>query len=72
MVSKILKDHIVGGKIFKKAAAKDDYYEQIKKQTRVALQFGGSIDPENIDEYIEDTNLFLSSIGNFIKEQGEH
>jgi NADH-quinone oxidoreductase subunit F len=52
MVSKILKDHVVGGKIFKKAAAKDDYYEQIKKQTRVALQFGGAIDPENIEEYI--------------------
>ena len=52
MVSKILKDHIVGGKVFKKAAAKDDYYETLKKQNRVALEFGGQIDPENIDEYI--------------------
>ena len=31
MVSKILKDHIVGGKVFKKAAAKPDYYETLKK-----------------------------------------
>jgi NADH-quinone oxidoreductase subunit F len=52
MVSKILKDHVVGGKVFKKAAAKDDYYEQIKKQSRVAMEFGGAIDPENIEEYI--------------------
>lgn len=52
MVSKILQDHVVGGKVFKKAAAKDDYYEQLKKQTRVAMEFGGSIDPENIDEYL--------------------
>ena len=52
MVSKILKDHIVGGKVFKKAAAKDDYYETLKKQNRVALEFGGQIDPESIDEYI--------------------
>jgi len=52
MVSKILKDHIVGGKVFKKAASKEDYYETLKKQTRVALEFGGAIDPENIDEYI--------------------
>ena len=53
MVIKILKDHVIGGKIFKKAAAKDDYYENIKKQQRVALEFGGKIDPESIDEYIE-------------------
>ncbi|MCH2389951.1 MAG: 4Fe-4S binding protein [Nitrospinales bacterium] len=53
MVIKILKDHVIGGKVFKKAAAKEDYYENIKKQRRVALEFGGKIDPENIDEYIE-------------------
>lgn len=53
MVSKILKDHIVGGKVFKKAAAKDNYYEVLKQQTRVALEFGGRIDPESIDEYIQ-------------------
>ena len=53
MVVKILKDHVIGGKVFKKAAAKDDYYENLKKQTRVALEFGGRIDPENIDEYLE-------------------
>ncbi|GJL79084.1 MAG: NADH dehydrogenase [Nitrospinaceae bacterium] len=53
MVTKILKEHVVGGKVFKKAAAKEDYYEQLKKQSRVAMEFGGVIDPENIDEYIE-------------------
>ncbi len=52
MVSKILNDHVVGGKVFKKAAAKEDYYEQLKKQDRVAMEFGGAIDPENIDEYL--------------------
>jgi NADH-quinone oxidoreductase subunit F len=52
MVATILKDHVVGGKVYKKAAAKEDYYEQLGKQTRVALEFGGAIDPENIDEYI--------------------
>ncbi len=53
MVAKIMKDHVVGGKVFKKAAAKDDYYEVLEKQQRVALEFGGRIDPENIDEYLE-------------------
>jgi len=52
MVSNILKDHVVEGKVFKKAAAKEDYYEQLTKQSRVAMEFGGSIDPENIDEYL--------------------
>ena len=52
MVDKIIKDHIIGGKVFAKAAAKDDYYEMVKRQNRVALAYGGSIDPENIDEYI--------------------
>jgi NADH-quinone oxidoreductase subunit F len=53
MVKNILNDHIVGGKPFKKAAAKADYYETLKKQPRVALAHGGSIDPENIDDYIQ-------------------
>ncbi|MCH8158139.1 MAG: 4Fe-4S binding protein [Nitrospinae bacterium] len=53
MVEKILKDHVIGGKVFKKAAAKENYYENLKKQTRVVLEFGGRIDPENIDEYLE-------------------
>ena len=52
MVKTILKDHIVEGKVFKKAAAKEEYYENLKTQNRVALEFGGRIDPENIDEYI--------------------
>ena len=32
MVSKILKDHIIDGKVFKKAAPEEDYYEQLNKQ----------------------------------------
>ena len=52
MVKSILNDHIVGGKVFKKAAAKEDYYETLTKQTRVALAHGGAIDPESIDDYI--------------------
>ena len=53
MVKNILNDHIVGGKVFKKAASKEDYYTTLGKQTRVALEHGGSIDPENIDDYIK-------------------
>ena len=53
MVKNILNDHIIGGKPFKKAASKPDYYEKLEKQTRVALAHGGAIDPENIDEYIQ-------------------
>ncbi|MFQ5674025.1 MAG: NADH-ubiquinone oxidoreductase-F iron-sulfur binding region domain-containing protein [Nitrospinales bacterium] len=53
MVSKIMKDHVVGGKVFAKAASKKDYYELLEKQKRVALEFGGRIDPENIDDYLE-------------------
>ncbi len=53
MVDKIMKDHVIGGKAFAKAAAKEDYYETLKKQQRVALAYGGSIDPENIDDYIQ-------------------
>ena len=53
MVKNILNDHIVGGKPFKKAAAKEDYYTTLEKQTRVALAYGGSIDPENINDYIQ-------------------
>ncbi|MEE9258509.1 MAG: NADH:ubiquinone oxidoreductase, subunit F, partial [Nitrospinaceae bacterium] len=52
MVSNILKDHVIGGKVYKKAAAKEDYYENLKKQNRVVLEHGGNIDPESIDEYI--------------------
>lgn len=52
MVAKIMKDHIIGGKPVAKGAAKPDYYETLKKQTRVALQHGGNIDPENIDDYL--------------------
>ena len=52
MVKSILNDHVVGGKVFKKAAAKEDYYEQLTKQSRVAMEFGGAIDPESIDEYL--------------------
>ena len=53
MVKNILNDHIVGGKPFKKAASKEDYYTTLEKQTRVALAHGGSIDPENINDYIQ-------------------
>ena len=52
MVKSILNDHIVGGKVFKKAASKDNYYDTLKMQTRVVLEHGGVIDPESIDEYI--------------------
>ncbi len=52
MVSKIMNDHIIGGKPVAKGAAKPDYYETLKKQTRVVLQHGGNIDPENIDDYL--------------------
>ncbi len=52
MAKQIFNDHVIGGKVFKRAAAKDDYYTTLEKQNRVALKHGGSIDPESIDEYI--------------------
>ena len=52
MVAKIMKDHVIGGKIFTKAASKKEYYEILEKQKRVALEFGGRIDPENIEDYL--------------------
>ena len=52
MVKDILKSHVLDGKPFAKAASKKDYYELIDKQQRVALEFGGKIDPENIDDYL--------------------
>lgn len=51
-VAKIMKDHLIGGKPVAKMASKQNYYDTIDKQQRVALAHGGSIDPENIDEYI--------------------
>ncbi|MDH5761939.1 MAG: 4Fe-4S binding protein [Nitrospinota bacterium] len=53
MVAKIMKDHIIGGKPVAKGAAKEDYYETLQKQQRVALAHGGNLDPENIDDYLE-------------------
>ena len=52
MVKDILKSHVISGKPFAKAAAKKEYYELLNKQQRVALEFGGRIDPENIDDYL--------------------
>ncbi|GIT64816.1 MAG: hypothetical protein Ct9H300mP23_04430 [Nitrospinota bacterium] len=46
MVKNILNDHIVGGKPFKKAASKEDYYTTLEKQTRVALAHGARSTPK--------------------------
>ncbi|MFQ5482908.1 MAG: NADH-ubiquinone oxidoreductase-F iron-sulfur binding region domain-containing protein, partial [Nitrospinaceae bacterium] len=52
-VAKIMQDHIIGGKVLTKLAAKKDYYETLGKQTRAVFAHGGNLDPENLDQYIE-------------------
>ncbi len=52
-VAQIMKDHILGGKVFTRLAAKQDYYDTLEKQARVAFAHGGSVDPERIEDYIE-------------------
>ena len=52
-VAIIVKEHIIGGKPVKKLKAGDDYNRFFANQSRVVLVNCGEIDPENIDEYID-------------------
>lgn len=52
MVPTIVQEHIVGGEIVTKWAAKKDYYEFYERQKRYVLRDCGKVDPESIDDYI--------------------
>ncbi|HPS55328.1 MAG TPA: SLBB domain-containing protein, partial [Sedimentisphaerales bacterium] len=52
-VALIVEKHIIGGEPVKKIMAGDDYNRFFASQTRVVLVNCGEIDPENIDEYID-------------------
>lgn len=52
-VAIIVKEHIIDGKPVKKLKAGDDYNRFFASQSRVVLVNCGEIDPENIDEYID-------------------
>lgn len=52
MVPTIVQEHIVGGEIVTKWAAKKDYYEFYEHQKRYVLRDCGKVDPESIDDYI--------------------
>lgn len=52
MVPTIVQEHIVGGEIVAKWAAKKDYYEFYEHQKRYVLRNCGKVDPESIDDYI--------------------
>jgi len=52
MVPTIVQEHIVGGEIVTKWAAKKDYYEFYEHQKRYVLKDCGKVDPDSIDDYI--------------------
>ena len=52
-VAIIVKEHIIDGEPVKKLKAGDDYNRFFANQSRVVLVNCGEIDPENIDEYID-------------------
>jgi len=52
MVPTIVQEHVVGGEIVTKWAAKKDYYEFYEHQKRYVLKDCGKVDPDSIDDYI--------------------
>jgi len=53
MVPTIVEDHILGGEIVKKWAAKKDYFQFYDKQKRYVLNDCGRVDPESLEDYIK-------------------
>jgi len=49
---KLLINIIIGGEVYTKAVAKQDYYDFYKLQQRNVLEICGKVDPEDIDDYI--------------------
>jgi NADH-quinone oxidoreductase subunit F len=52
MVSKLIQDHVVGGRPVKEWLVGDDYHTFHDNQTKVVLGDLGKIDPESIDDYL--------------------
>ncbi|QAR32174.1 NADH-quinone oxidoreductase subunit NuoF [Geovibrio thiophilus] len=52
MVPTIVEEHIVGGEIVAKWAAKKDYFEFYDKQKRYVLNDCGKVDPDSLEDYI--------------------
>ncbi|MEW6409212.1 MAG: NADH-quinone oxidoreductase subunit NuoF [Nitrospirota bacterium] len=52
MVSRIVRDHIIGGTPVKEWVVGDGYHNFYKKQIKVVLSDCGEIDPEDINAYI--------------------
>jgi len=52
MVPTLVEEHILGGEVITKWAAKKDYYDFYEHQERNVLKDCGKVDPEDIDDYI--------------------
>ncbi|GAB1535905.1 NADH-quinone oxidoreductase subunit NuoF [Geovibrio sp. ADMFC3] len=52
MVPTIIEEHIVGGEVVTKWAAKKDYFEFYDKQKRYVLNDCGKVDPDSLEDYI--------------------
>ena len=52
MVPTIVEEHIVGGEVVTKWAAKKDYFEFYDKQKRYVLNDCGKVDPDSLEDYI--------------------
>lgn len=52
MVKKIVEDHIIGGSPVEEWVVSEDYHQFHKKQVKVVLSDCGTVDPEDIDSYI--------------------
>lgn len=53
MVPTIVEEHIVGGNVVEKWAAKADYFQFYDKQKRSVLADCGRVDPESLEDYIK-------------------
>jgi len=53
MVPTIVEEHIVGGEVVEKWAAKKDYFQFYDKQKRYVLHDCGRVDPESLEDYVK-------------------
>ncbi|MGD9807663.1 MAG: NADH-quinone oxidoreductase subunit NuoF [Deferribacterales bacterium] len=53
MVPTIVEEHIVGGNVVEKWAAKADYFQFYDKQKRYVLHDCGRVDPESLEDYVK-------------------
>ncbi|ADD66822.1 NADH dehydrogenase (quinone) [Denitrovibrio acetiphilus DSM 12809] len=53
MVPTIVEEHIIGGQVVEKWAAKADYFQFYDKQKRYVLHDCGRVDPESLEDYVK-------------------